>query len=85
MPGLDGFDTTLALRRDLRAGSIVIIAFTALDEADILGHLSHPTFDGYCQKGQPPDVLMALIKFSHAQLNQRERRLATCRGSSTSF
>jgi CheY-like chemotaxis protein len=62
MPGLDGFDTTLALRRDLRAGSIVIIAFTALDEADILGHLSHPPFDSYCQKGQPPDVLVALIK-----------------------
>lgn len=62
MPGLDGFDTTLALRRDLRAGNIVIIAFTALDEVDILGRLSHPIFDGYCQKGQPPDVLVALIK-----------------------
>jgi two-component system, OmpR family, response regulator len=41
----------------------VIIAFTALDEADVLGHLSHPTFDGYCQKGKPPDVLVALIWF----------------------
>jgi len=63
MPGIDGFEATLALRRDLRAGNTVIIAFTALDEADVLGHLSHPTFDGYCQKGQPPDVLVALIWF----------------------
>jgi two-component system OmpR family response regulator len=62
MPGLDGFETTLALRRDLRAGNTVILAFTALDEADVLGHLSHPLFDGYCQKGQPPAALIALIR-----------------------
>jgi two-component system, OmpR family, response regulator len=61
MPGLNGVETTLALRRDLRAGNILIIAFTAHDEADVLGRLSHPTFDGYCQKGQPPSALIALI------------------------
>ena len=64
MPGIDGFEATLALRRDLRAGNTVIIAFTASDEADVLAHLSHPTFDGYCQKGQPPDLLVASIWFS---------------------
>jgi two-component system, OmpR family, response regulator len=63
MPGIDGFEGTLALRRDLRAGNTVVIAFIALNEADVLGHRPHPTFDGYCQKGQSPDVLVALIRF----------------------
>jgi len=62
MPGLDGFEATNTLRRDLRTGSIVIIAFTALDEAEVLRHLTHATFDGYCQKGQSPTVLVALIE-----------------------
>jgi two-component system OmpR family response regulator len=61
MPVLNGFEATLALRRDLRTGNIVIIAFTALDEADVLRHLAHKTFDGYCQKGQPPETLVSLI------------------------
>ncbi|AME26888.1 response regulator [Burkholderia sp. PAMC 26561] len=61
MPELNGLEATHALRRDLRTGSIVIIAFTALDEAEVLRHLLHTSFDGYCQKGQSPGVLIALI------------------------
>ena len=61
MPELNGFEATRVLRRDLRTGSIVIIAFTALDEGEILGHRSHLLFDGYCQKGQSPTTLVALI------------------------
>jgi len=61
MPELNGLDATHALRRDSRTGSIVIIAFTALDEAEVLRHLRHTSFDGYCQKGQSPLVLMTLI------------------------
>jgi CheY-like chemotaxis protein len=61
MPDLNGLEATHALRRDLRTGSIVIIAFTALDEADVLRHLLHTSFDGYCQKGQSPTVLVSLI------------------------
>ena len=61
MPELNGLEATHALRRDLRTGNIVIIAFTALDEAEVLRHLFHTSFDGYCQKGQSPLVLVALI------------------------
>jgi two-component system OmpR family response regulator len=50
MPGIDGFEATLALRRDLRAGNTVIIAFTALDEADVLGHLSHQHLTGIARR-----------------------------------
>ena len=62
MPELNGLEATHALRRDLRTGHIVIIAFTALDEAEVLRHLLHTAFDGYCQKGQSPLVLVALIE-----------------------
>jgi two-component system OmpR family response regulator len=61
MPELNGLEATHALRRDLRTGNIVIIAFTVLDEAEVLRHLLHTSFDGYCQKGQSPLVLVALI------------------------
>ncbi|WP_087660101.1 response regulator [Caballeronia terrestris] len=62
IPDLNGFEATLALRRDLRTGNTIILAYTALDEADILRHLHHQMFDGYCQKGQSPDALIALIE-----------------------
>jgi two-component system, OmpR family, response regulator len=62
MPEVNGFDATLALRRGLRTGSIIILAFTALDEAEALRHSSHAMFDGYCQKGQSPAALIALIE-----------------------
>ena len=62
MPVVNGFDATLALRRGLRTGSIIILAFTALDEAEVLRHGSHAMFDGYCQKGQSPAALIALIE-----------------------
>jgi two-component system OmpR family response regulator len=61
MPDINGLEATHTLRRDLRTGGIVIIAFTALDEADVLRHLLHTSFDGYCQKGQSPTVLVSLI------------------------
>jgi CheY-like chemotaxis protein len=63
MPEINGFEATLALRRDLRTGNIVILAFTALDEVEVLRHLTHLTFDGYCQKGQSPAALIALIEY----------------------
>ena len=61
MPELNGLEATYVLRRDLRTGNIVIIAFTALDEAEVMRNLLHTAFDGYCQKGQSPLVLVALI------------------------
>jgi CheY-like chemotaxis protein len=62
MPELSGLEATHTLRRDVRTGSIVIIAFTALDEGEVLRDLFDTSFDGYCQKGQSPTVLVALIE-----------------------
>lgn len=61
MPDCTGFEASLALRRDQRTSGIAIIAFTALDETEVLRHLTDHEFDGYCQKGQPPTHLLALI------------------------
>jgi len=62
MPGLNGVEATCALRRDLRTGDIIVVAFTALDEDEVLRHLTHLIFDGYCKKGQTPTTLVTLIK-----------------------
>jgi CheY-like chemotaxis protein len=61
MPGCDGFEAAMALRRDERTGGIAIIAFTALDETEVRRHLTDNEFDGYCQKGHGPARLAALI------------------------
>jgi two-component system OmpR family response regulator len=61
MPDCNGFEAALALRQDARTREITIIAFTALDEAEVLRHLTDHEFDGYFQKGQSPTHLLALI------------------------
>jgi two-component system OmpR family response regulator len=61
MPDCNGFEAALALRQDPRTCEIAIIAFTALDETEVLRHLTDHDFDGYFQKGQPPTHLLALI------------------------
>jgi CheY-like chemotaxis protein len=67
MPECNGVQAALALRRDGRTSGIAIIAFTALDEAEVCRHLTDQEFDGYCQKGQSPANLLALVMtFAHA-------------------
>jgi two-component system, OmpR family, response regulator len=61
MPRCNGFEASRALRADAVTNGIVIVAFTALDEHDVRRHLADDEFDGYCQKGQPPATLLALI------------------------
>jgi two-component system OmpR family response regulator len=61
MPECNGFEAALDLRNDPRTRSISIIAFTALDELEVRRHLSDHEFDAYCQKGQSPVRLLALI------------------------
>ena len=61
MPGCSGFEAALTLRKDERACGIAIIAFTALDEAEVCRHIVDSEFDGYCQKGQTPANLFALV------------------------
>lgn len=61
MPGFTGIEAALALRQEPVTSEIVIIAFTALDEADVRRQTVAGQFDGYCQKGQSPALLVALI------------------------
>jgi DNA-binding response OmpR family regulator len=61
MPGCNGFEAALALRRGPRTSGITILDFTALDETEVRRHLVGHEFDGYCQKGLPPTHLLALI------------------------
>jgi two-component system OmpR family response regulator len=62
MPECNGYEASLALRKNAQTTSIAIIAFTALDEDNVRNHLEDHEFDGYCQKGQPPADLARLIR-----------------------
>ncbi len=61
MPNCTGFEAALALRNHHRTSETSIFAFTALDEAEVRRHTVGSEFDGYCQKGQPPATLIALL------------------------
>jgi two-component system, OmpR family, response regulator len=61
MPCCNGIEASRTLRDDATTRGIAIIAFTALDEEEVRRHLADHEFDGYCQKGQPPTTLLALI------------------------
>jgi two-component system OmpR family response regulator len=61
MPECSGFEAAFALRHDPRTSNIAIVAFTALDEAEVRRHLADQEFDGYCQKGQAPTSLVDLV------------------------
>jgi CheY-like chemotaxis protein len=61
MPECTGVEAALALRQDPRTRGIAIIAFTALDETEVRRQAVESQFDGYCQKGQSPVHLIALI------------------------
>jgi len=67
MPECNGYEATFALRQDSRTSETVIVAFTALDDdGDVHKHLVDHSFDGYSQKGQPPNKLAALVmSFRH--------------------
>jgi two-component system OmpR family response regulator len=62
MPGCNGYEATFALRQDRRTSETIILAFTALnDDTELREHLANHSFDGYCQKGQPPSKLVTLL------------------------
>lgn len=62
MPECDGYEAALALRHDKRTSETIIVAFTALDDdGDVRKHIVDHTFDGYSQKGQQPNKLVALV------------------------
>jgi hypothetical protein len=59
--GLQWFEAARTLRDDRKTGGITILAFTAFNETEVCRHLVDHEFDGYCQKGQPPTNLFALM------------------------
>jgi|GEM_PF-523898 len=61
MPEHDGFATARVLRRISPTRNAGIIAFTALGEDYVRLKGVHAGFDGYCQKGNAPGVLVKLI------------------------
>ncbi len=61
MPDCTGFEAARALRCHDPTSEIAIIAFTALDDVEVRRHLVDGEFDGYCQKGQSPAALVALL------------------------
>lgn len=68
MPGCSGLEAARTLRQygrtcgdSGRTCGIAIIAFTALDEAEVRSHIVDSEFDGYCQKGQAPANLVTLV------------------------
>jgi two-component system, OmpR family, response regulator len=61
MPDCTGVEAATALRQDPRTCAVAIIAFTALDETEVRRLAGEGHFDGYCQKGQSPANLVALI------------------------
>ena len=61
MPGCNGYDTARALRRHPKTREIVIVAHTALDEAEVRRHQDDDEFDGYLQKGESPRRIVRLL------------------------
>lgn len=57
----NGVEAAQALRQSALTGEIVIIAHTALDEAEVRRHAIGPEFDGYFQKAQPIEQLLRLM------------------------
>lgn len=60
MPRYDGFYTAGVMRRLPQKRDTILIAYTALAKDRVAGR--SPDFDGYCQKGQPIDSLVQLIR-----------------------
>lgn len=63
MPGLDGYETATALRaHDGRAGSVPIVAFSALRQPEAMARARTAGMDGYVSKPFTPDKLIDAVK-----------------------
>ena len=62
MPKFSGFQAARAVRSNVLTRNTVIIAFTALSAEQVRRDIVDDEFDGYFQKGQSPDGLLAFIK-----------------------
>lgn len=61
MPGMDGFALARELRRDTLTQHMVLLAYTACDEATVHANGIAAGFDGYCRKGTAPRSLLRLL------------------------
>jgi len=61
MPEKDGFAVAQLLRSMHASRNAPLIAYTSLSTDDLRERASLEDFDGYCQKGSPPDGLLELI------------------------
>ena len=62
MPGMDGFAVARQLRQHDRTQHIVRVAFTAQDKSTVRANGVAAGFDGYCQKGAAPELLLLLLE-----------------------
>jgi DNA-binding response OmpR family regulator len=62
MPLLNGFDLTRTLRQVAHMRLVPIIAHTSLAEDDIVSEGIACGIDAYCNKSNPPTVLLALLR-----------------------
>ncbi|WP_449491441.1 response regulator [Caballeronia sp. M23-90] len=61
MPRCDGFTTAALLRKEAKSSAIGIVAFTAIDADEVRQRAAVGEFDGYCQKGASPTILLSLL------------------------
>ena len=61
MPYFNGVEAALSLRNNPETEQIVMIAFTALDKAEVKRHMKDHEFDAYCRKGSAPDEIVNFL------------------------
>ncbi|SAL21936.1 response regulator receiver protein [Caballeronia sordidicola] len=61
MPECNGYEAAKLIRAHAHTSHVAMIAFTAFDEHEVRRHLTDHEFDAYCQKGEPPSRLVALL------------------------
>ena len=63
MPVCDGFAVAGAMRESHRFAIVPIIAFTSLDEADVVERGKEVQIDAFCRKGNSLHTLRKLIEY----------------------
>jgi CheY-like chemotaxis protein len=61
MPVCDGFAVAEAMRGTNRFSAVPIIAYTSLNEADVIARGKEVQIDAFCQKGTSLRALVELI------------------------
>jgi CheY-like chemotaxis protein len=61
MPGCDGFAVAEAMRESGRFSAIPIIAYTSLEEIDVIGRGKEVQIDAFCRKGNSLGSLLGLL------------------------